>query len=84
MDTLITIIISGMAVSYITELLSQIFKKTVIIKLFATLPLTLLACWLLGLTGVQLAIGAIAAAFFSLASLLILSRPVSIQTINRR
>jgi hypothetical protein len=73
-----------MAVSYITELLSQIFKKTNIIKLFGTLPLAFLACWLLGLTEFQLIIGSIAAAFFSLASLLLLSRPVSIQTINRR
>jgi hypothetical protein len=84
MDTLITIIISGMAISYIVELLSQIFKSTNIIKIFTTLPLALLACWLLGLTGFTLIVGAIAAAFFSLASLLLLNRTGSIQTISRR
>ena len=83
MDTLIWIIISGMAVGYVTEILST-FANPRIIKLSLTLPLSFLACWLLGLVGPILIVAGFAAAFFSLATLQLLNRPVNIQTVNRR
>ena len=83
MDILISIIISGMAVGYVTEILST-FANPRIIKLSLTLPLSYLACWLLGLLGPTLIVAGLAAAFFSLATLQLLNRPVNIQSVNRR
>jgi hypothetical protein len=88
MNILITIIISGMAVGYLTELIASLGERVFnprIVKLILTLPLSYLACWLLGLVGFTLIVSGPAAAFFSLASLLLLNRPVTIQnTSNRR
>jgi hypothetical protein len=88
MDILITVIISGMAVGYLTELIASLNVRVLnprIVKLVLTLPLSYLACWLLGLVGFTLIVSGPAAAFFSLGSLLLLNRPVTIQsTSNRR
>lgn len=87
MDTLFTVIISGMAVAYATEFVSSLLERllpTKLLKLILTLPLAYLAAWELGLTGSVLIVAGPAAAFFSLATLLLLNRPVTIQTVNRR
>ncbi len=87
MDILIAVIVAGMAVGYVTELTVSLFERFLnprIIKLILTLPLSYLACWLLGITGIPLIVAGPAAAFFSLGALLLLNRPVTIQTINNR
>lgn len=88
MDILFIVIISGMAVSYITELLSSVvgeYFSPRLIKLILTLPLSFVAVWFLDLTGFEVVVGGLAAAFFSLAVLQLLNRPVTIANIaNRR
>jgi uncharacterized membrane protein len=87
MSILISIIISGMAVAYTTEFISSIGEKFFnprTVKLILTLPLAVLASWLLGLSGFVLVVASPAAAFFSLATLQLLNRPASIQTVSRR
>jgi hypothetical protein len=86
MDTLSLVIISGMAVGYIIETLTSLTERWVparLIRLSLTLPFSYLATWLLGLSGALLAVSGLAAAFFSLAVLLLLNKPATIQTINR-
>jgi hypothetical protein len=87
MDILFVVIISGMAVSYITELLSDVVGTMFsprLIKLFLTLPLSLVSVWFLDLKGFEVAVGGFAAAFFSLAILQLLNRPVSVATLTNR
>lgn len=87
MDILFVAIVSGMAVSYITELLSSVAGTVIsprLIKLTLNLPLSLLACWYLDLTGFELIVGGFAAAFFSLAVLQLLNRPVSVTNLTNR
>ena len=86
MDTLSLVIISGMAVGYIIETLTSLLERWVsprIIRLVLTLPFSYLATWVVGLNGALLAVSGLAAAFFSLALLLLLNKPATIQTINR-
>lgn len=87
MDILISVVISGMAVAYLTELVSivtEAFFSPRIIKLILTLPLSFIAVWFLDLKGFEVPIGGLAAAFISLALLQLVNRPVSIQTLNTR
>jgi hypothetical protein len=84
MDILISIVITGMAVGYITELLSSLVSNPKLIKMILTLPLSVLSLWLLGYLGVQLFVGAFAAAFFALFALLIVNRPVSVTNLTNR
>lgn len=86
MDTLIVVILSGMGVAYITELIATIGEglfSARIIRLVLTLPLAILACWFLDLTGFELAVGSSAAAFFSLALLRLINKPAIVQTLRR-
>ena len=87
MDILFIVIISGMAVSYITELLSNVvgeYFSPRIIKLVLTLPLSFLSVWFLNLSGFEVVVGGFAAAFFSLAVLQLLNRPVTIANVSNR
>ena len=87
MDVLISIIISGMAVGYLTEFLASLLDSLISarrIKLLTTLPLSFLAVWMSGISAPIFWVAGPAAAFFSLTALLLLNRPVSIQTVNRR
>lgn len=89
MDTLIVIIISGMAVSYVVEFVSSLVDKLIpprIIKMLLTLPLGILATWLLGLYGNMVFVAGTAAAFFSLVVLHLLNRNdnVDVQQLMRR
>jgi hypothetical protein len=84
MDTLIVIIISGMAVSYILEFIGSFMNNTRWLKRILTLPLSYSAAWLMGITGLPLVIVGLASAFFSLSILHLLNKPVTINTINRR
>ena len=85
MDILISVIISGMAVSYLVELISSLqFFSSRLIKLTLTLPLSLLFMWFLDFTVFELFVGGFAAAFISLALLQLVNRPVTIQNLNTR
>ena len=87
MDILFIAITAGMAVSFVTELLSNVAGSVIsprLIKLVLNLPLSLMACWFLDLQSFELVVGGLAAAFISLALLQLLNRPVTIQTLNTR
>jgi hypothetical protein len=86
MDILIAVIISGMAVAYVTEFISTLtddFFKPALVKRILTLPLAYGACWYMDITGFALVISGPAAAFISLALLLILNRPVIVNNSRR-
>lgn len=87
MDILITVIIVGMAVGYVTELLSNLLEfyitpKT--LKLITSTPLSVGALYLLGIFDWTLIVLAPAAAFFALATMSIVNRPVILQSVAQR
>jgi hypothetical protein len=84
MDTLILVIISGMATGYILEFIGSFMSSDRWLKRILTLPLSYGAAWLMGITGLPLVVVGLASAFFSLSILHLLNRPVTINTINRR
>jgi hypothetical protein len=84
MDTLILVIISGMATGYILEFISSFMSSDRWLKRILTLPLSYGAVWLMGITGLPLIVIGLAAAFFSLSVLHLLNRPVTIAPITRR
>ena len=84
MDTLIIVIISGMATGYILEFIGSLMSSDRLLKRILTLPLSYGAAWLMGITGLPLIVIGLAYAFFSLTILHLLNRPVTINTINRR
>jgi ABC-type bacteriocin/lantibiotic exporter with double-glycine peptidase domain len=84
MDILIVVLISGMATSYITEFIGSFMNSDRWLKRILTLPLAVVSCWIMGVTGLQLVVVGLASAFVSLAILLLLNRPVTINTITRR
>jgi len=84
MDTLILVIISGMATGYILEFIGSFMSSDRWLKRILTLPLSYGAAWLMGITGLPLVVVGLSSAFFSLSVLHLLNRPVTINTINRR
>ena len=83
MDLLLIAIISGMAVGYITELLSKYIFPT-FVKVGLTLPLATLSGWLLGIQDIRLVVVAPAAGFFALTVISLISRPVVVNNAGRR
>lgn len=88
MDTLIQIIISGIAVSFTVEFINMAaenFFSPRIIRAILTLPLALFAMWLLGTTGFTLAVAGPAAAYIAVAATQIVTRPATVaQVVSRR
>lgn len=84
MDTLILVIISGMATGYILEFIGSFMGSDRWLKRILTLPLSYGAAWLMGITGLPLIVIGLASAFFSLSVLHLLNRPVTITPITRR
>lgn len=87
MDTLFVVIISGMAVSYLIELINSVvgeYFSPRLIKLILTAPLSYFACWLLGLVGFSLTVSGLAAAFISLSLLQFVNRPVIVNNLATR
>lgn len=86
MDILISAIVAGMATSYLVELVGSVGVLSArFVKLTLTLPLSILFMWFLDFTAFELFVGGLAAAFFSLALLQLVNRPVTIANIaNRR
>jgi phosphotransferase system glucose/maltose/N-acetylglucosamine-specific IIC component len=84
MNTLIIVLISGMATSYIIEFIGSFMDSDRWIKRILTLPLAVTASWIMGITDLPLVVVGLASAFVSLAILLLLNRRVTINTITRR
>lgn len=79
MEFFLTIIVVGMAVGYLTELLSSLLSDYLSVSLtkkIATLPLGLLFSWFAGVQGLLLLVAAPAAGFFALVVMTFLNRPV--------
>jgi hypothetical protein len=88
MDILAHVIVAGLGVAFILatidDLLGQ-YVPTKWVKVALTLPLSFLLLLPLGAyTFAQLVVLSTAAGFFSLSALLLINRPVSIQTSARR
>jgi hypothetical protein len=88
MDILAQVIVAGLGVAFvlatIDDLLGQVIP-TKWVKLIITLPLSSLLLSFLGTYSfAQLVVLGTAAGFFSLSALLLINRPVSIQTSPRR
>lgn len=84
MDTLIAVIISGMAVAYLVEFLSELIGATRTWKLLLSLPLGVLGCWFMGVEGFPLAVAGTASGFVSLALVVLTSKPVQVVNNLRR
>jgi len=84
MNTLILVIISGMATGYVLEFIGSFMSTDRWLKRILTLPLSYGAAWVMGITGLPLIVIGLASAFFSLSVLHLLNRPVTITPITRR
>mgnify|MGYP000535345399 CR=1 FL=1 len=87
MGTLISIIIAGFATGYIVELLVSVlsfFLSAKLVKQLFTLPVSLGALWLLGLTGAGLFVYVPASAFVALVIMLLATKPVEVAQVIRR
>lgn len=87
MEFLTVVIVSGMAVGYITEFVSGLLERWIpstITKRVMTLPLGTLFNWLLGTSGLALIVATPASGFFALAVLSLINRPMVINSSNRR
>jgi len=87
MDSFINILISGMAVAYIIELLVSLTGSVLspkFLKISLTLPLNVVSCYLLGVTGWSLIIFGLAASCIALIVVFFVNRPTSNQVITTR
>lgn len=87
MEFLITVIIAGMAVGYVTEFIAGLLDNWVastITKRITTLPFGALFLWLLGIEGLALIVATPAAGFFALVILSLINRPVVLTGGSRR
>jgi hypothetical protein len=87
MDTLINILISGMAVAYIVELITAFTDRLIpswILKATLPLPFSVLSLYLLGGSGFPLIIYGLASSCIALIVVFFVNRPVTNQVINTR
>lgn len=88
MDTFIAVLLVGMAVGYITELISSLLEPFIepkTLKMWLTVPLSLGGLYLLTNTlDWKLAVLAPAAGFFALAVMAVVNRPVILQNVAQR
>jgi len=88
MDILAQVIVAGLGVAFILATVDDLlgtYFSTKWVKLVLTIPLSSLFVSLFGTYSFgQLVVLGIAAGFFSLSALLLVNRPVSIQSLNRR
>jgi hypothetical protein len=87
MDTLINILISGMAVAYVVELITAVTSKLLpswILKATLPLPLSVLSLYLLGGSGIPLIIYGLASSCIALVVVFFVNRPVTNQVITTR
>jgi hypothetical protein len=84
MDILINIIISAFAVAYTIELLDSLLPfDSRLIKLILNLPLSVLFCWLIGITGNTIFVAVPATGFLALSVIVAVTR-LSVTKIDRR
>jgi hypothetical protein len=79
MDILFYVVISGLAVAFTTEFISELFGKARLIRLLLTLPLAYGACWLFGISWQQSIVCALAASFISTFLLQLVDKATTIQ-----
>lgn len=87
MDILISVIVVGMAVGYLTELsasLLELFLSPKTIKMLLTVPLSIGGLYLLGYFDWSLIVLAPAAGFVALSLMSIVNRPVVVQSVAQR
>jgi hypothetical protein len=87
MDSLINILISGMAVAYIVELITAFTDRFIpswILKATLPLPFSVLSLYLLGGSGLPLIIYGLASSCIALIVVFFVNRPVTNQVINTR
>jgi hypothetical protein len=88
MDTLIGIIISGLAVSFTIEYINTLtgnFFSPALVRMILTLPLAFLACWYLNIFGFTLVVAGPAAGLVSVAVTQFVTKPASVtQVVPRR
>jgi len=87
MDSLVLVILSGMAVAYIVELLVSLtsrFLSPKFLKIILTFPLNVLSCYLLGVIGWSLIIFGLAASCIALIVVFFVNRPTPNQVITTR
>ena len=87
MDTLINILISGMAVAYVVELITAVTSKLLpswILKAILPLPFSVLSLYLLGGSGIPLIIYGLASSCIALVVVFFVNRPVTNQVITTR
>jgi hypothetical protein len=88
MDTLIGIVISGLAVSFTIEYINTLtgnFFNPAIVRMILTLPLAFIACWYLDITSFTLVVAAPAAGLVSVAVTQLVTKPASVtQVVPRR
>jgi ABC-type transport system involved in multi-copper enzyme maturation permease subunit len=78
MNTLIVVLISGMAAGYVVELIVAISERWLsakITRVILTAPLSVYTVYVQGLTGATLVVAGFAAAFFALAVLRFTTKP---------
>jgi hypothetical protein len=82
MENFFVVIISGMAAGYVVEFLvtlTERFFSAKILRAIFTLPLSYLAAWASGLTGLTLIVSGLASAFFALIVIGLTIKPTVIQ-----
>lgn len=89
MDLLIAIIISGLAVGFASELVGALVERftvwyTPVFKQVVAAPFGALFAWLLGVTGWEILVAALASAFLALVIMFWVNRPVQIQQVMSR
>ena len=87
MDTLIYILISGMAVAYVVELVTALtdrFISSWILKAILPFPLSVISLYVLGLFGLPLIIYGLASSCIALVVVFFVNRPVTNQVIPVR
>jgi len=82
MDLLFTVIISGMAVGYLTEFVS-IFWSNQFVKVGLTITLSVVCNYLLGVQDVSLFVASPAAGFFAAFVVKVATRPVVVNSSRR-
>jgi hypothetical protein len=77
MELFFSVIISGMAVGYVTELAIKLFDTVVpkwVTRILTTIPVAILMNYLLGVTGWELLPSGLASGFFALVMMSVVAR----------
>jgi hypothetical protein len=87
MNLFLTVLVAGMAVAYVNELIGRLlefFIDTRLVKQLLSAPLSYGAVWILGISGLKLAVAIPASGFVALGIMMLLNRPLNIQQVVQR